>query len=415
MRSDDMEILVTVIRLAVRGLMAYKARSLLTMLGIIIGIGAVIVMISVGRGASAGIQQQINDLGANMLMVYSGSTQKGGVRGGYGSSPTLRIKDAEAMARECPAVLEMAHVTSRSAQLVAGEKNWGTTVSGTTPNYPLVRDWPVKEGEFLTEHHVRSASNVAVLGASVAENLFEPGEEIIGQKLRIKNVPFRIIGLLARKGSDPRGRDQDDMVFVPHTTFSRKLRGSRLPGVVHFICLSAQSKLLVAEAKREVEELLRQRHRIKPGAEDDFTVRTLEEYAQMADKTMGIMTILLTSVAAVSLIVGGIGIMNIMLVSVTERTREIGIRMAVGARDRDVLIQFLAEAVTMSIVGGLLGTFVGIGASGLIGTATGWTIPIHVDAILLATLFSAAVGVFFGFYPARKASRLDPIEALRYE
>jgi putative ABC transport system permease protein len=249
----------------------------------------------------------------------------------------------------------------------------------------------------------------------VAENLFEPGEIVVGQKIRINNMPFRVIGLLAAKGSDPRGRDQDDVVFVPYTAFSRKLRGSRLPGVVHVICLSAQTKLLVSEAKREVEELLRQRHRIQPGAEDDFSVRTLDEYAAMADKTMGIMTILLTSVAAVSLIVGGIGIMNIMLVSVTERTREIGIRMAVGARELDVLIQFMAEAVTMSVVGGIFGTFLGIGVSSLIGMATGWMIPIHVDAILLATLFSAAVGVFFGFYPARKASRMDPIEALRYE
>jgi putative ABC transport system permease protein len=410
-----MEMLLTVIRLAVRGLLAYKARSLLTMLGIIIGIGAVIVMISVGRGANLSIQQQINDLGANMLMVFSGTTKKGGVRGGYGSNPTLRVKDAEAILRECPAVVEVAHITTQNAQLVAGEKNWSTSVSGTTPSYPLVRDWSVRDGEFIAEHHIRSASSVAVLGHSVAENLFESGERVVGQKIRIKNVPFRVIGLLAAKGSDPRGRDQDDAVFIPYTTFSRKLRGSRLPGVVHVICLSAQSKPLVGEAKREVEELLRQRHRIQPGAEDDFTVRTLDEYAEMADKTMGIMTILLTSVAAVSLIVGGIGIMNIMLVSVTERTREIGIRMAVGARERDVLIQFMAEAVTMSVVGGIFGTLLGIGASRLIGMATGWMIPIHLDAILLATLFSAAVGVFFGFYPARKASSMDPIEALRYE
>ena len=410
-----MEMLLTVVRLAVRGLLAYKARSLLTMLGIIIGIGAVIVMISVGRGANAGIQQHINDLGANMLMVYSGSTKKGGVKGGYGSKPTLRIKDAEAIVRECPAVLETTHITYQQAQLVSGEKNWSSSVSGTTPSYPLVRDWPIKEGEFLAEHHIRSASSVAVLGQSVAENLFEPGEAVVGRKVRINNVPFRVIGLLGTKGSDPRGRDQDDVVFVPHTTFSRKLQGSRLPGMVHVICLSAQSKPLVIEAKREVEELLRQRHRIQPGAEDDFTVRTLDEYAEMADKTMGIMTILLTSVAAVSLIVGGIGIMNIMLVSVTERTREIGIRMAVGAREQDVLIQFMAEAVTMSVVGGIFGTFLGIGVSRLIGMTTGWMIPIHADAILLATLFSAAVGVFFGFYPARKASCMDPIEALRYE
>ncbi len=410
-----MDMLKTVIRLALRGLLAYKARSLLTMLGIIIGIGAVIVMISVGRGANFSIQKQINDLGANMLMVYSGSTKKGGVRGGHGSKPTLRVNDAQAIARECPAVSEVTHITLQSAQVVAGEKNWNTVVYGTTASYPVVRDWPIKEGEFLTDQHLRSASNVAVLGRTVAENLFEPGEMIVGRKIRISNVPFYIIGLLAAKGSDPRGRDQDDTVFVPYTTFCRKLQGSRLPGVVHVLCLSARSKLLVNEAKREVEELLRQKHRILPGAEDDFSVRTLDEYAAMADKTMDIMTLLLTSVAAISLVVGGIGIMNIMLVSVTERTREIGIRMAVGARERDVLIQFLTEATTMSVLGGIFGTLVGVGAAKLIGMVTGWMSPIDVDAILLATLFSAAVGVFFGYYPARKASRMDPIEALRYE
>jgi putative ABC transport system permease protein len=410
-----MDMLKTVIRLALRGLLAYKARSLLTMLGIIIGIGAVIVMISVGRGANFSIQKQINDLGANMLMVYSGSTKKGGVRGGHGSKPTLRVNDAQAIARECPAVSEVTHITLQSAQVVAGEKNWNTVVYGTTASYPVVRDWPIKEGEFLTDQHLRSASNVAVLGGTVAENLFEPGETIVGRKIRISNVPFTIIGLLAAKGSDPRGRDQDDTVFVPYTTFCRKLQGSRLPGVVHVLCLSARSKLLVNEAKREVEELLRQKHRILPGAEDDFSVRTLDEYAAMADKTMDIMTLLLTSVAAISLVVGGIGIMNIMLVSVTERTREIGIRMAVGARERDVLIQFLTEATTMSVLGGIFGTLVGVGAAKLIGMVTGWMSPIDMDAILLATLFSAAVGVFFGYYPARKASRMDPIEALRYE
>jgi putative ABC transport system permease protein len=410
-----MDMLKTVIRLALRGLLAYKARSLLTMLGIIIGIGAVIVMISVGRGANASIQNQINDLGANMLMVYSGSTKKGGVRGGYGTKPTLRVKDSQAIARECPAVYDVTHITLQSSQVVAGEKNWNTLVYGTTASYPVVRDWPIKEGEFFTDPHYRSASNVAVLGGTVAKNLFEPGETVIGQKIRIKNVPFLIIGLLAPKGSDPRGRDQDDTVFVPYTTFSRKVQGSRLPGVVHVICLSARSKPLVKEAKREVEELLRQKHRILPGAEDDFSVRALDEYAEMADKTMDIMTILLTSVAAISLIVGGIGIMNIMLVSVTERTREIGIRMAVGARERDVLIQFLTEATTMSVLGGIFGTLLGVGAAKLVGLVTGWMSPIDVDAILLATLFSAGVGVFFGYYPARKASRMDPIEALRYE
>jgi len=395
--------------------MAYKARSLLTMLGIIIGIGAVIIMISVGQGANVSIQEQINDLGSNMLMIFSGSSKRGGVRGGHGSIPSLRVKDAEAIARECPAVLHVTHVTAQTAQLVTGKKNWGTSVYGTTADYPLVRDWPIKDGQFITKQHIRSASSVAVLGRTVAENLFEHGEEIVGQRIRIKNFPFRIIGILSSKGSDPRGRDQDDTVFVPYTTLSRKLRGRKLPGVVHFIGVSAQSKELVSEAKREVEELLRQRHRILPGAEDDFRVRTLNEFAEMAHKTTGIMTLLLTAVAAISLAVGGIGIMNIMLVSVTERTREIGIRMAVGTRERDVLIQFLVEAVTMSIVGGFFGTVLGIGASKLIAVLAGWMTIISIGSILLATIFSGAVGIFFGFYPARKASRLDPIEALRYE
>jgi putative ABC transport system permease protein len=410
-----MEIWITIIRQAIRALLAYKVRSLLTMLGIIIGIGAVIVMISVGQGANVSIQEQINNLGSNMLMIFSGSSKRSGVSGGHGSNPTLRVKDAEAIARECPAALHVTHVRAQNVQLVARGKNWGTTVYGTTDNYILVRDWPVKDGEFLTEQHIRSASSVAVLGHTVAENLFEKGEEIVGQKIRIKNFPFRIIGVLSPKGSDPRGRDQDDTVFVPYTTLLRKLIGTRLPGLVHFIGVSAQSKELVSEAKREIEELLRQRHRILPGAEDDFTVRTLSEFADMATKTTRIMTLLLTAVAAISLAVGGIGIMNIMLVSVTERTREIGIRMAVGARERDVLIQFLVEAVTMSIVGGFFGTVLGIGTSKLIAVLAGWMTIISIGSILLATLFSGAVGIFFGFYPARKASRLDPIEALRYE
>jgi putative ABC transport system permease protein len=273
----------------------------------------------------------------------------------------------------------------------------------------------MKEGEFLNKRHIRSALSVAVLGSAVAENLFQPGEEIVGQMVRIKNFPFRIIGVLASKGRTPSGRDQDDAVFVPYTTASRKLSGRRLPGVVHFIGVSAQSKELVSEARREIEKLLRQRHRILPGGEDDFTVRTLDEFAQTAEKTTGIMTLLLTAVAAISLVVGGIGIMNIMLVSVTERTREIGIRMAVGAREKDVLIQFLVEAMTLSIVGGILGTIVGIVISKLVGVAAGWMTIISVDSILLACLFSGAVGIFFGYYPAKKASRMDPIEALRYE
>jgi len=410
-----MDILWTALRLALGALNAYKARSLLTMLGIIIGIGSVIVMISVGRGAKADIQQQISKMGSNMLMIFSGSSRQGGVRGGFGSKPSLRVKDAEAIARECPAVKSVTYSTARNLQVVAGKTNWGTSVNGTTPEYIIVRDWPLKEGEFFSTQHMKSAASVTVLGSSVAENLFEAGENAIGQKIRINNFPFQIIGVLEPKGRTPGGRDQDDAVYVPYTTAMRKLLGRRLPGLVGFIGVSAQSKELVPEAKREIEELLRQRHRILTSADDDFTVRTLDEIAATSEKTGDIMTLLLTAVAAVSLVVGGIGIMNIMLVSVTERTREIGIRMAVGARERDVLIQFLVESTTLSIVGGLLGTLSGIGIAKLITFLAQWPTIITLDAILLATVFSAAVGIFFGFYPARKASRLDPIEALNYE
>ncbi len=410
-----MEMLLTVTLMAVRALMAYKARSLLTMLGIIIGIGAVIVMISIGRGANSSIQQQINNLGADMLFVLQGSTKSGGVRSGSGSKPTLAVKDARAIARECPAVLRVSYGRSADVQIVSGKKNWGTDIRGTTPEYVQVRDWSVKEGQFFTEKQLQSAASVVILGQTVAEKLFDPGQEIVGQMVRIRNSPFKVIGVLSKKGSSIRGTDQDDTAFLPYTTLSRKLAGRQLPGVVHFIVVSANSKRMVAMAKREIEELLRQRHKILPGAEDDFSVRSMDEYTDMADKTTGTMTLLLTAVAAISLIVGGIGIMNIMLVSVTERTREIGIRMAVGARQRDVLIQFLLESITMSLIGGILGTAAGIGASKLISALAGWMTIVSIDSIILATLFSAAVGIFFGFYPARKAASLKPIEALRYE
>jgi putative ABC transport system permease protein len=385
------------------------------MLGIIIGIASVIVMISIGRGASRSVQQQIANLGSNMLMIFSGSSKRGGVRGGYGTMPTLRVKDAEAIAKECLSVHHVSYIISGNMQVVAGKNNWGTSVRGTTPEYTMVRDWPISEGKFITAQHLRSAASVAVLGASVAENLFQEGEEVIGQRIRIKNFPFRIIGVMASKGRTPQGRDQDDVVYVPYTTAVRKIMGRRLPGVVHFIGVSAQSKGLVAEAKREVEEILRQRHRIIPGMEDDFTVRTLDEIAATSEKTGNVLTLFIAAVAGVSLLVGGIGIMNIMLVSVTERTREIGIRMAVGARERDVLIQFLVESITMSLAGGILGTALGISGAKLISSLAQWPTIVTPGSILLATLFAGAVGIFFGFYPAFKASRLDPIEALRYE
>ena len=410
-----MEYWITAVRLAVRAMLAYKVRSLLTMLGIIIGIGAVIVMIAVGQGANAAIQKQINDLGSNMLMIFSGSSKKGGVRGGFGTMPTLRVKDAEAIARECPAVSYVTYLISRNVQLVTGTTNWGTQMYGTTPEYIMVRDWPIREGQFLNAQHLKAGASVVVLGSSVAENIFQPSEEIVGQQIRMNNFPFRIIGVMEAKGRTADGRDQDDVVYIPYTTAQRRFMGRRLPGVVFFIGVSAQTRELIPEAKREIEEVIRQRHRILPGNDDDFTVRTLDEFASMAEKTTGTMTLLLTAVAAVSLAVGGIGIMNIMLVSVTERTREIGIRMAVGARERDVLIQFLVESTTMSIVGGLLGTMAGVTTAKAISQLASWPTIVTVNSILLATLFSGAVGIFFGFYPARKASRLNPIEALRYE
>jgi len=410
-----MNIWVTVVRLAIRALMAYKVRSLLTMLGIIIGIGSVIVMISVGRGANESIQDQIRSLGANMLMVFSGSATTGGVQSGYGTKPTITTKDADAIARDCEAVAAVAYARIQPLQIVAGKKNWGARVYGTTDTYAAVRDWPLMTGEFLSEQHMRSASSVVVLGSAVYENLFESGEEVVGQMIRINNVPFRIIGILTPKGRTPGGQDQDDTAFIPYSTMERKLAAQRLPGLVHFILASAQNEYLVDQAKREIEGLLRQRHRIPPGGADDFNVRTLDEFADMAGKTTDIMTYLLTAVAAISLIVGGIGIMNIMLVSVTERTREIGIRMAVGARQGDVLIQFLVEAMVISFVGGILGTIMGVVCAKTIAHLAGWLTIVSIDSILLATLFSAMVGIFFGFYPARKASNLDPIQALRHD
>ena len=410
-----MDMIYTAFRLAVRALMTYKARTLLTMLGIIIGIGSVIVMISVGRGANASIQAQIDNLGTNFLMIFGGSSKAGGVKAGYGTRPSLRVQDAEAIGRECPAVLYSSYLISRNVQLISGKENWGTKCWGASPSYFDVRNWPMKEGQPFTERHLRSASAVVVLGYTVAENLFEEDERVIGRRVRIKNFNFKVIGVLSSKGRTMSGNDQDDVVVVPYTTAVRKLFGRRLPGMVHFIGVSAHTKSLVPEAKREIEELLRQRHRIAPGSDDDFTIRTQDEYSAMATKTTGTMTLLLTAVAAVSLIVGGIGIMNIMLVSVTERTREIGIRIAVGARERDVLIQFLVESITLSVAGGLMGTVVGIAAAKVAARFGGWPTIISIDSILLATLFSGAVGIFFGFYPALKASRLDPIEALRYE
>jgi len=405
-------VLITAFRLALQAFIAYKVRTLLTMLGMIIGIASVIVMMSIGRGANEKVQEQFDNMGTNMIFVFSGSTRRGGVRGGFGSRFTLRLKDAAAITREATAVETVSYFNSLQTQLVVGNRNWQTRIYGTTTAYQQVRKLAVQEGSFITAEQLKSATSVVVLGATTAQNLFPPGETVIGQTLRIRNTPFRVIGILARKGTSPGGRDQDDLAIVPYSTMNRRLIHHQLPDLVHVIMVSARSRDLIHQAQLEIESIIRRQHRILPGQEDDFSVRNLEEAAGRAEEANKTMSFFFIAVATISLVVGGIGIMNIMLVSVTERTREIGIRIAIGARQNDILVQFLVEALTISIFGGIIGTALGIAAANLISALAGWPTIITLNSILLATLFSGAVGVFFGFYPAHKASRLDPIQAL---
>ncbi|MFH2132083.1 MAG: ABC transporter permease [bacterium] len=410
-----MNFYLTAFQQAISALWAYKGRTLLTMLGIVIGIGTIIVMVSIGQGANQAIQDQINRMGTNLLYAISGSSKKGGVRGGQGSQPTLRLKDVQAISRLCPSVKEISYQINGVVQAIAENKNWGTTLQGAVPAYTSITNWTLQEGEFLSEQHLRRAANVAVLGSVVAENLFDPGTSIIGRMIRLRKVPFTVIGVLTSKGRTPDGRDADDVIIIPYTTAVSKLMGRQLPGMVHFIMVSAHSKELVPRAKWEMEMALRQSHRIPAGDDDDFIVGTLDEFADAAAESTAIMRLLLIAVASISLVVGGIGIMNIMLVTVTERTREIGVRMAIGAKQRDILTQFLVESITMSIAGGIVGTALGVAASRFISVIAGWPTIISPESIVVATFFSALIGIFFGYYPARKASRLDPIEALRHE
>jgi len=406
---------LTALQQALSALWSYKGRTLLTMLGIIIGIGTIIVTVSIGQGANQAIQDQINSLGTNLLYAVSGSSRTGGVRGGYGSQPTLRLKDVAAIQRLCPSLKEVSYQINGVVQSVAENRNWSSALQGTVPEYITVTNWPMQEGEFINEGHLKRIANVAVLGRVVADNLFEKGDSAVGRQIRLRNVPFTVIGVLTSKGRTPDGRDADDVVIVPYTTAVSKIMGRQLPGMVHFIMVSAHSKELVPTAKLEMEQALRQSHRIAEGAEDDFTVGSLDEFAEAAAESTAIMRLLMIAVASISLVVGGIGIMNIMLVTVTERTREIGVRMAIGARKRDILTQFLVESVTMSVAGGILGTAGGFAASVLISRLAGWPTILSPESALIATLFSGLIGIFFGFYPAQKASQLDPIEALRHD
>jgi putative ABC transport system permease protein len=404
--------LVAIIRIAMRALARNKLRSILTMLGIIIGVGAVIAMVSVGQGAQQQAQQQIAAMGSNMLFVQSGTVNRGGMRMGSGATKTLIYDDMTAILREAPSVKAAAPGSQASAQVVFGNDNWATTINGTEPQYFDIRSWPMAEGSSFSQDDVSMAANVAVIGESVRKNLFGATDPI-GETVRINNLPFKVVGLLTAKGtSAAMGQDQDDIILVPITTLQKKITGQDW---LRWIMVSAVSKDASYTAQQQITALLRDRHRIRSAQDDDFFVRNLADMADLADQNARLFTILLGSIASISLLVGGIGIMNIMLVSVTERTREIGIRMAIGATEGDVQQQFLIEAVVLSIVGGAVGILSGMGASYLITQTLGWPVLVSPTAIFAAVLFSMAVGVFFGFYPARKAARLDPIEALRYE
>jgi putative ABC transport system permease protein len=403
--------LVPILKISLRALARNKARSILTALGIIIGVSSVIAMVSLGQGAQQQVQAQISSMGTNMLIVSSGSQRTGGVRGGSGSGTTLSPEDVDAIAREAPAVQAVSPAVNVSVTLVSGNQNWTTRAEGVAETYPSIRNWAVASGEFFTAGDVRTAARVAVIGKTVADQVFL-GSDPVGQTLRVRNLPFRVVGVLAPKGQSQFGQDQDDTLFVPYTTAMKKLLSiNHVPSAY----VSAVSADATFAAQDQIEQLLRQRHGIRPGGENDFNVRNLTDIADMAAETTGVMTMLLGSIAGVSLIVGGIGIMNIMLVSVTERTREIGIRMAVGARSQHVRMQFLIESVVLGIAGGVAGIVAGIGLSFAISQAFGWPQLISLTSVVASVVFSIAVGAFFGYYPARKAAALDPIEALRYE
>jgi putative ABC transport system permease protein len=408
--------LLQALRIALRSLKVNKLRTALTMLGIMIGVAAVIAMVSVGTGAQARVAEQIQSLGSNLIIVLSGSTNQAGVRLGQGSQTTITEDDAAAIAREVPLVQVAAPASRGNAQVVYGNLNWSTGIQGVTADYFEARDWPVEVGRPVLQEDVDGATKIALLGQTTAQNLFGD-QDPIGQIIRIKKVPFTVVGLLSRKGQSAWGQDQDDVILIPLSTAKKKVLGVSQANArsVGSISIKVRPDEDMAEAESQIRALLRQRHRLQPTQDDDFWLRNLSEVLQTQEESSRVMTYLLAAIASVSLLVGGIGIMNIMLVSVTERTREIGLRMAVGARSRDILTQFLVEAVTLSLIGGIIGIALGVGGSNAINALAEWRTVLAPSAILLAFGFAAAIGIFFGFYPARKASRLDPIEALRYE
>jgi macrolide transport system ATP-binding/permease protein len=433
-------LMLMILAVAAQAINRNKMRSALTMLGVFIGVAALIVMVAVGQGANDAVRKQIESLGTNLLVVVPGGTSAGGFRGGFGSASTLTIADVQAIRREAPAVAKVSYLIRQSGQVEYGNQNWTTIIQGVSANYPPITNWQITEGRLISEDDEEKAALVAVIGQSVVQQLFPSGVSPVGALIQVKGVPFRIIGMLNPKGQTPYGQDQDDVVMIPFSTAERKVLGvaapsqaqmplnwvylpapnpygmqSRITGYVNQIYVQAQSAAGVENAVQQVTNILKRRHRVQPGQPNDFALRNLSQIAEAAEGSSRIMALLLAAVASISLIVGGIGIMNILLVSVTERTREIGLRMAIGARKLHVLWQFLAEAVLLSVSGGLAGIALGIGCAFAIPWIAGWLAPISLAAVGGGFLFSAAVGVFFGFYPARKAAHLDPIEALRYE
>jgi len=404
------------IRIAFRALQMNKLRSMLTMLGIVIGVASVISTVAIGSGATQRIQQQIASIGSNIIIVTPGSTSSSGVRLGSGNAVTLSETDARELVAQCPDVALAAPVVRGSAQVIYGNNNWATTIYGVTPDYLTIRDLSVADGGEFTQQDIDSANKVAVIGRTPASNLFG-GADPIGQTIRIKNVPFTVAGVLTAKGQSAQGQDQDDVILLPISSAKRKVIGSKQANAdaVDTIMMQAKSGAQIPPAQEEASALLRQRHHLQPADADDFSVRNLEELFAAQEASSSVMAMMLAAVASVSLVVGGIGIMNIMLISVRERTREIGLRQALGAKTQDILNQFLVEAVTLSIAGGVVGIILGVSASAIISRVAGWATSIGPGAIILAVFFSALVGISFGYYPARKAAFLDPIEALRSE
>ena len=402
-----------ILKVAFRAIGRNKMRSILTMLGIIIGVACVIATVGIGEGARMQMESQLRSLGTNFLMIFPGTTTSSGARTGWGSDSKLNAADVEAIRNECQSCAYVSMSTRSVAQVIYGNQNWSTSIQGAEVDWPLIRSWNLESGEFFTDADNRSAAKVCVIGKTIQNELFF-GEDPIGKTIRIKNIPFRVIGVLESKGGSLMGQDQDDTIVAPYETVRKRLSGTRTTSI-GMVMVAAASNEQVWEAQEELTALLRQRHKINPGGDDDFMIRSQTEMLEQAEMQSETLSVLLWSIAGVSLLVGGIGIMNIMLVSVTERTREIGVRMAIGAKGRDIRSQFLIEALVLSISGGLFGVGLGLAIQKAVAGFGGWPISLQPEAIAMAFIFSALVGVFFGFYPAQKASRLDPIEALRYE